>query len=504
MKKTIIHSQFQKDIFKEVGDGRNSLLIQAVAGSSKTYTILKSLDYIEDPRKDIIFLAFNNSIVTELKERVDVNRRKILISTIHSFCFRMLIMHYGTIQVSENKIFNLALKMYSSWDIKGYDKKPSAKYAYCGIVQKIVNLMRFSLETSDIEKIEELCVKYDVQIYGDEIEHAIKVLEKSDDDLKSMDFVDMIYQPIKRNLKMKKFDYVFVDEVQDLSIVQHEVIKRIVKPGKGKVVLVGDRMQSIYAFAGATHDSFDRLKTLLPGIKQMPLSICYRCAKNIVIEAQKIVPDISYDNRSPDGIVREGKFEEVEEGDWVLCRNTKPLICAWLDLTRRDIRSHIKGKEIGNQLIHMIKRTGEKNVEAAIRHVKIERLKLIKKLEDRGVMSIERHPKYIEFQEKLEVLIILGRKVGSTKALVKRIDSMFEDEDGKPGVILSTIHKAKGFEAKRIFSICTHLIPSIWATTVEALQQEYNLKYVLITRAKEEFVYVTDFDPERIVREDLD
>jgi superfamily I DNA/RNA helicase len=56
--------------------------------------------------------------------------------------------------------------------------------------------------------------------------------------------------------------------------------------------------------------------------------------------------------------------------------------------------------------------------------------------------------------------------------------------------MLSTIHKAKGLENDRIFFLCPELIPSKYATQPWQYEQEANLKYVAITRAKQELIYV--------------
>lgn len=57
--------------------------------------------------------------------------------------------------------------------------------------------------------------------------------------------------------------------------------------------------------------------------------------------------------------------------------------------------------------------------------------------------------------------------------------------------MLSTIHKAKGLENDRVFFLCPELIPSRFATQPWQYEQERNLKYVAITRAKRELIYVS-------------
>ena len=61
---------------------------------------------------------------------------------------------------------------------------------------------------------------------------------------------------------------------------------------------------------------------------ELPLSICYRCPKNVVLEAKKLVPHIEYADSAADGTVDRVKKDvfvsRVQDTDWVLCRTTAP------------------------------------------------------------------------------------------------------------------------------------------------------------------------------------
>jgi len=81
--------------------------------------------------------------------------------------------------------------------------------------------------------------------------------------------------------------------------------------------------------------------------------------------------------------------------------------------------------------------------------------------------------------------------------VIRRIDELFSKETGK--VCLSTVHRAKGLEWDRVFFLDEHLVPSYW--TLRALkkdperfewmaQEEQNIRYVAVTRAKNELIYV--------------
>ena len=91
-------------------------------------------------------------------------------------------------------------------------------------------------------------------------------------------------------------------------------------------------------------------------------------------------------------------------------------------------------------------------------------------------------------QQKIEVIECLCEEVESVPELKKLINNIFSDDI--KGIMLSTIHKAKGLENDRIFFLCPELIPSKYATQPWQYEQEANLKYVAITRAKKELIYV--------------
>ncbi|MDX2241376.1 MAG: UvrD-helicase domain-containing protein [Leptolyngbyaceae cyanobacterium bins.302] len=141
---------------------------------------------------------------------------------------------------------------------------------------------------------------------------------------KIIDYSDMLYLPYVWDLKPQTFEWVFVDEAQDLSAAQLHLILKARARG-GRMLLVGDPLQAIYGFAGADCESFNRIKETLQA-QELPLSICYRCPVKVLELAKKLVPQIEGAPDAPDGIVetiKESKLPEVvKEGDLILCRLT--------------------------------------------------------------------------------------------------------------------------------------------------------------------------------------
>lgn len=479
-------SKYQKAICDTFCNTSDNINISAVAGSGKTTVLIELLNYIPDD-KNALFVAFNNSIVDELKKRIG-RKNNVEISTIHSYGWHSILSRYGSrVRMNPNKILGKIEMVLKADEFQDISVKKHGYYFY--IIPKIVDLMRCNLISANEKDIEEMSMYYDLDIGKTEIKIALKVFEKMNADKSQFDFMDMIYQPIiDAHTRMHKYDYVFCDESQDFSRAQQEIIRKSLNR-RGRLMTVGDVHQAIYSFAGADAESYEKLSQLNGKSINMPLSVCYRCDKAIVIEAQNIVPEITYSPDAQMGIVKESNLrDELKQGDWVLCRNLKPLVQTYLWLMKNKIKSKIRGKDIGEGIIGMINKTGAKTLRGMLTLLDLEKNRIISKLKKRGVRHPSLHPKVELFNQRLEVIECLMNEVNSVDALKKLIDNIFSDD--VKGIMLSTIHKAKGLENDRIFFLCPELIPSRYATTPWMLEQERNLAYVAITRAKHELIYV--------------
>ena len=475
-------SKYQNDFYRELTTTENNIFINAVAGSGKTTTIVNSIKLL--PRdKRIAFFAFNKDIKEEIQSRVPPY---ITVSTLHSFGARSLYMHLGKLKFDEHKVFAIALKKFAGWRVE--ENKQSYSYR----VAQLVDKMRMTLCPLEEQAIEKLARRFGIDIFGYEPDHAMEVLKASNVAAQTIiDYTDMVYIPVLNKMKLRKFDITFVDEMQDLNACGQQLIKAVISPKGGRLVGVGDPHQSIYGFAGADLQSFENMKTMLPNSVEMPLSVCYRCGKNIVTYAKTLVKHIeAFEDQDP-GKIRMGSHKEIQAGDWVLCRNTRPLVALFAEFLKQHKKAYIKGREIGTNLIHFINRRKCASVARLLELLDKDRLDLKIKLIKCHTYQPERDSKMVEFDEKVKIIRILGMDTPEVKDLVKRIQSIFLDKG--EGICLSTIHKAKGGEADRVFILFKELMPSQYAKTPEDFVQEENIKYVCITRAKKELVFINDF-----------
>lgn len=497
-------SIFQERIYDTFDTTMSNIIINAVAGSGKSTTIVELAKRIPADKR-VVFLAFNRDIVSELKLKLK-DFPHIEVKTLHSFGMNELRYRFcrGNNKVDrdklvdDSKVAKVIVKQAENWTASFLDKDgkldEAEKNSYCSRVEKIVDIARFALPQSREEMLE-LCSDFDVTIFNGEIDRAKEVLRECNSINDRFDFVDMVYRPAIGDWQLKQYDVVIVDECQDLNRSQQKMIQKIVRKG-GRMIAVGDPYQAIYGFAGADADSYNRLKTLFPNTIELPLSKCYRCPIDVIEHAQQIVPQIEYRDNAPKGEMRQGSVTEIKSGDFVLCRNTRPLVSLCLKFIAKGHKATIKGGDIGKNLIRMINDTKSKSLEAMWNKLDRELEKIIAKARlANPLKEVDEIAVVSNTKDKLEAIrsIQTGFECRVPDDIVTAINSIFTETEDKSGIVFSTIHKSKGLEANNIFMIDKHLMPAKYATRPKDLVQEKNLDYVARTRAKKKYIYVNDW-----------
>lgn len=491
---SFIPSKYQTAVYSYIQLGRGNAVVDAVAGSGKSTTIVNALRIIPS-NKSVLFLAFNKSIVDELKAKVG-ELPNVEISTLHSLGCRAIRKSFNS-KTNASKYSTYIKERIEDETLQGdmYSKFTSTqKAAWKNNIRRLVDLGRVNLCNTAAE-LRSIAEKYDLDILDNEIERSIEIVEWGKRNFKQIDFTDMIYFPNVLNVRMQTFDWVFIDECQDLNAAQRELFLKCVKPG-GRWIAVGDERQAIYGFAGADAESFNKLKNL-PGTVKLPLSICYRCDQNIITLAKEIVPQIECREGAAEGEVnRDCKTEDVKDGDMILCRITAPLVKLCMQYISKNIKAYVKGRDIGATLINMIENTECATIGFAIEEMKKELGAIIAKLISTGVcknqIEAEDHPRFIAFYDRVKAIEYIAKGLEKSKDVIERINKIFSDE--KEGICLSTIHKAKGLENDRIFIIREDKMPLKGCMNIPWMaEQERNLIYVAYTRAKHFLGFIQDF-----------
>lgn len=500
-----VPSKYQSAIYDFVEHGVGNLVVEAAAGAGKTTTLLEILKLLPSDKK-ILFCAFNKDIVKEIQKRVNKEQTNIDIRTVHSLGLKMLQRNFcdKKIEINEDKYKQFIVNNIdeiSNIDVKSLKYRDKQKYI--DNLCKLSDFSRYNLcETyNDILKIVD---RYGIDIIADEIEATVDILDWGKTFIDEVDYTDMIWLPNVLFLKPLglQYDYILGDEVQDFSICQRELLLKCRKINT-RMFMLGDKNQCLYSFASADPESFDVLKSL-PNTNSLPLSISYRCPKNIVKFAQNIVPSIEHNenNLNCGEIKYNVDLSEVEDGDMVLCRNNAPLMKIYNDFIRMGKKCQIKGKDIGLNLRRLVKSIKQDDLNVDLEKdglfVRLynslfeTRDKMIKQtgLDSKTIME---NSKIIAKLDMIKALEVLSEGLKTSEELIEKINQMFSDKKIN-GISLSTIHKAKGLEANNVFIACPSLMPCKSATQDWEILQEKNLMYVAYTRAKNKLCFIDEKD----------
>ena len=504
-KNDFIPSKYQEAIFRYIGGASGHLVVEAAAGSGKTSTLVKSLEYIPVD-KQVLMVAFNRDIVTELtKKTKDIEN--VEVKTLHGLGLAMLKRNFPTKTFIpepfkyDSHIKN-NIKFYTT--INTYSLSGRNYYKYLDNIKKYVDFGRFYLcqTAKDLDFIED---RYGIDTIADEKQVAIKVMQWGKTELDSVDYTDMIWMPHVLFLKPigLLYDFIMVDECQDMNKAERELVLKCFKMGT-RLISVGDSNQMLYSFAGGDPDSFKALKSL-PNTECLPLSISYRCPKNVVEFAQKLVPSIEANEANTNhGFVKyDVPLSDVEDGDMILCRNNAPLVQVYNEFLKLGKKAFIRGKDIGANLKTIVKSVKQEKVNADCKEDGIfvrlydDLFVTRNKIMERSAVDAKTAMTSPIIENKLDMikaLEILADGTNTAEELIAKIDEIFPKRDKKDGIALSTIHKAKGLEANNVYIACKSLMPSKSAKKDWEIKQEHNLMYVAYTRAKNTLGFIDEKD----------
>lgn len=518
-----------------------NLLIEAVAGSGKTTTIIEMIIAINlhYPTARIALMSFNAKVRDELKLRVRDRRiQNCDVNTVHGFGFAAFKEKYGSRKPNSYKLQDIFEPLLKK---AGLDWKLNktlctlvglAKDTGVGVFGDFsFNDWKALIDKHNLSWDEEKC-SLDALIVL-----AAQGFNASNVDREKIDFSDMIYFPLLDNLPFPEYDFVFIDEAQDTNATRREVAKRMLRQPAlcnnrqphnfttdleydptgqtincercgcsqeeinsriGRLIAVGDRHQAIYGFTGADNDALDILKRTF-SMTELPLSICFRCSHAVLTHARKLVSHIHPAPDAPAGSVLTKTQPDFEsylftlpsdptlQTSAILCRKNAPLISLAFRLLRAQIPCRIEGRDIGQQLIHLCRKfkpTSKPDLASSLHtHLTQQSSKLstfkLSILED-TIHSI------------LTVLALPS--VLSIDDLYRKIELLFSDYDPAlpPRLTLSSIHKSKGLEWPTVYLLGRNIWqPSPFATLPWMQAQETNLTYVAITRAKLTLIEVT-------------
>lgn len=480
-------SKQQLAIFRWFEDGEGNLVVRARAGTGKTTTIMEGVGRAPETTK--LLCAFNKRIAEELSARISDSNTEA--KTLHSVGFMLVKEYWSGVRVAR----------------VADDRAKALSQAACGrntpdsiirLVSKLHTKARemkpFATDGSDLLGLAEQfecepdafwafqTPSYDVYYVCDRAYDAMQ-LAAEDKPKEGIDFADMIYLPLKKNWAMGKYDLVVVDEAQDMTVAQLELARKV-QSNFGRMCIVGDDRQAIYGFRGADSGSIDRLKRELDA-QELGLTVTYRCGQAIVERAKSIVGDFKAHTSNADGFIgttdTDKLIDQAVPGDFILSRLNAPLAGVCMQLIREGKRAEIAGRDIAQGLKSLVRKLarGAQSVGDFQDAVMNWREKEVKRL---TALKFENRVALVE--DQAETLMVLSADAKQVVDIERTIERIFTDEGpNAQRVLCSSVHKAKGLEASRVFLLD-------WTFRDGRDIEEDNIRYVAVTRAKDELYYV--------------
>lgn len=481
----------QEALWSALAAGSGHVLAEARAGCGKSSScregMWRQLERLST--RKIRYAVYNKAMAEEFRGDCPP---LVEVGTCHAFGYESLRKAFPGCQVNQ-------LKTYAILDsIGASDEKPWVRRAVARLVSQSKG--QFATTGPEPDDLDDLLLHYDIPCWRREdrvIDLALQVLEKAAQWTSQVDYDDMLWLPVILKTGFPPIDALYIDEAQDWSPIQHLLVPRLCPAGR--VVVVGDRFQAIYAWRGADADSLPNLAADLAGdrrgLETFPLTITFRCPQSHVALARDLVPDLTAHASNAEGTVlknvsTEAMLERVRPGDRVICPTNAPVVRGALRLIAERRAAKVRGRAIGDSLTAI---TRSRYCAAA------------RTVTDLG-LAVERWRSAeldrLQEREAVEDLVAsVNDRADGLQAVLLSCDSpddvaplialLFSDGDAAGAVNLSTVHRAKGLEANTVWFIDQPLRRprQPWQA-----QQQRNLRYVALTRSRDTLCFV---EPDR-------
>lgn len=500
----------QLAIIEHARNNNANLLVSALAGSGKSWTLLAALKGI--PQQSVLVTAFNKAIADHFSAQVQQLKLPrtmgVHVKTFHSTGLGVLKRHYPNLEVDKNaheeiinraagainfKMRRAALKLLRLVkDTFAQPSPPSADHT-------LALGYEYDIFTA---KMNEREIGLTVEAVRDAYVISLNMAER-----KTIDFADMVWAPVALNLAPpSRYMAVIVDELQDISQPQMELIGKLMVPNKSRLIAVGDERQQIYQFRGSLGKrAWSIISEQVGNTIELPLTMTFRCSKAVVRAANRIVPALRPMPDAPEGSVTECKLGELHvklpnsksDGPphtFVLSRNNYDLVDCALFLWQRRVAFQLNaGQELLIPIFDLLKNKLDTRDEAAFRSSLDSWFDTESKRAEKANATA-----YAEKIEEQKRMLLAALKYARPNAIAKLLEEIILPN--RSGILCSTVHKVKGLEADRVY-----LLKQTFATHRERVfrdgdafisvigmadPDEKNLEYVGITRAREHLIWV--------------
>lgn len=529
-------SPAQQAFYNWVSHGKGNCILNAVAGAGKTTTILNGIARMKGK---VWFGVYNKKMATEIKEKIegrkDLAKRaqfsekneRVESSTFHSLGFSIVRSAAGkgaSVDVDEKKVLRIIERIIAEKEATGQQRRDDLR-DLAGAVEGIVSMAknrgfvsenvarRYGLtDASNVGAWMDMLETFDLLesipegLESQAINFARAVLSRSNQDTTAVDMDDMVYLPLACDMRLApwhQFNWVLVDEAQDTNPTRRALARKVMAQG-ARLVAVGDPHQAIFGFTGADNDSLKQIRDDFKA-KELPLTVTYRCPKAVVAHAQNWVSHITAHESAPEGIVESVDYASFVDSlpmidrtayseTAILCRYNKYLVGLCFKMIRMGLPAKIEGRSIGEGLVKLATRW------KSVKTVNGLETKL-REYEEREVakaLAKQQEQKADRVTDEVATIMTIIERVRANgldrvEDVVAAIEEIFADGVAGKGLItLCSAHKSKGLEWETVFILDREkLMPSKFARQDWQVEQERNLIYVAVTRAKHRLVEVT-------------
>lgn len=270
------------------------MLVLAGPGSGKTLVITYRTKYLIEHWKvnpdRILVVTFTNAAAREMKERftrmTNGSCPGVTFGTFHSIFFGILRWAYGftgdnILKEDEKKAILKDICSKMDLDMEEAGEFYQSLIGEISLVKgSLVNLDYYYSTTCSDEVFQKIIGEYD---------NRLQQMNKIDfDDMLTLTYELFQKRPDLLKKWQDKFQYILIDEFQDINKAQYEVIKKLAAPNNN-LFIVGDDDQSIYRFRGAKPEIMLGFEKDFPGTKKVLLGINYRSTGQIVDASGKII-----------------------------------------------------------------------------------------------------------------------------------------------------------------------------------------------------------------------
>lgn len=320
-----------------VAHNKGPCMVLAGPGSGKTLTIAKRIEYLIMKYKvrpeEILVITFTKYAAWEMKNRTrsicGPSSYAVTFGTFHGIYYGILKWAYRLNQsnlLSDEEKYRILREILPGID---WDQEPEADEEKDYLQELAIEIGNVKNNCMDIEEYEP--VKYTTEKFR----KLYRTYEETKKKYRKIDFEDMLIQC--RDLFMKrpdilkkwqeKFQYILVDEFQDVNQAQYDVVRMLAAP-QDNLFVVGDDDQSVYGFRGAKPGIMMEFMKDYPKARQILLDVNYRSSGYIVKGALRVIGNnkIRFEKkieafRKPDETVHVQEVKDpVQEAEYVLER----------------------------------------------------------------------------------------------------------------------------------------------------------------------------------------